>query len=111
MAMVCSIWLVASIRTNVCFFVIIMHFVIIFSVQAASFWYYALGNTAYSTTLRFASGGLSFSATMIGWYLFASMIFESTDLPFRLPLGDLSTKIKGHTELMAERERAKAHSA
>jgi hypothetical protein len=33
----------------------------------------------------------------LGWYIFTALILLSVDFPFVLPLGDLSTVIKGRT--------------
>lgn len=40
-------------------------------------------------------GAFFFIDGMTGWYIVASMMLASVDFPFQIPLGDLSTTIKG----------------
>jgi len=35
---------------------------------------------------------------LIGWYVFTALVLLAADFPFMLPLGDLSTRIKGFTD-------------
>lgn len=46
-----------------------------------------------------AAGAVLFAANIIGWYLYAALIFPSVDFPLALPLGDLSTVIPGLNDL------------
>jgi len=48
--------------------------------------------------LQNVGAGFLLAVSLIGWYIFAALVLLSVDFPFRLPLGDLSTRIKGHTE-------------
>jgi hypothetical protein len=34
----------------------------------------------------------------MGWYIFLSLILLAVDFPFRLPVGDLSTIVKGFSD-------------
>jgi len=42
---------------------------------------------------------------LLGWYIFAAILLASLDFPFGLPVGDLSTLIKGATEKKKEQMR------
>jgi len=45
------------------------------------------------------AGGAFFVAAMAGWYLLAALMFAILDLPFiTLPVGDLSTVIRGASD-------------
>jgi hypothetical protein len=53
------------------------------------------GQAAYALTLQHAGGGCLFAASLLGWYIFIAVLLMAVDFPFGLPLGDLSTVIKG----------------
>jgi len=97
MAVLCFLYAIAAIRTNVCFFTILCLFTVIFSLLSASY-FGASGHEAASNTLRIAGGYVTFIANIVGWYLFFSMILEAVDFPFVLPVGDLSHVIKGRSQ-------------
>lgn len=46
-------------------------------------------------------GGFAFAAAMFGWYQLLGLMFEVVDFPIKLPVGDLSTHIRGYTERRA----------
>lgn len=98
MGLLCLVYLVASIRTNLCLFGILFCFVLTFPLLSASYWYGAEGRATTSANCRIAGGAFGFIASMIAWYLWASQVFESVDLPFRLPVGDLSSRVKGRAD-------------
>ena len=53
-----------------------------------------------------AAGGISFAINIFGWYLFFGILLASVDFPFVLPVGDLSTVIKGASDrAKAKKER------
>lgn len=52
---------------------------------------------------------MGFVVCMLGWYIFTSQMLLSVDFPFNLPVGDLSTVIKGgshRSKRKAERSAA-----
>lgn len=66
-----------------------------FGFAAGAFWQVALGNMAWGIQLVVATGACFFAASMLGWYLFASIIIATMELPIPdLPVFDLSTVIK-----------------
>jgi hypothetical protein len=40
---------------------------------------------------------------MSGWYILIAVLFAIVDFPIQIPVGDLSTVIKGHSERKARR--------
>lgn len=113
MAILCSVFTLASIRTNLVFFSIFLLLVptcklflgsvtffgvlmVIVGCLAASFFATAHGSTDSAKTLQHAGAGLLFVVSLLGWYIFLALVLLSVDFPYvRLPLGDLSTVVRG----------------
>jgi uncharacterized protein len=51
-----------------------------------------------ASKLQLAGGVFGFLTCMAGWYIFLVLMLASVDFPIQLPLGDLSTIIKGASE-------------
>jgi succinate-acetate transporter protein len=109
MGVLCLIYLICSLRTNVVFVVIFFTLVLAFGLLAGSFWHNAnaYGNTnaaaaadslALSHRLQVAAGACTFVTSMAGWWIFAAIMLAALDFPFQIPVGDLSTLIKGASE-------------
>jgi uncharacterized protein len=98
MAVLCVVYLICSIRTNIVFFLIFLLLVPVFCCLAASFWQAAKGNVATALALQHAGGGLAFAVCLLGWYLFLVLLLAAVDFPLNLPVGDLSHLIKGASE-------------
>jgi uncharacterized protein len=62
---------------------------------AGAYWYLAQGKLAIALRLQHAGGGVSFAITVIGWYIFFSVLLASVDFPLQLPLGNPSTVVPG----------------
>lgn len=43
-------------------------------------------------------GAFAFAVSMLGWYIFMVQVLASVDFPFDLPIGDLTTVVKGAQE-------------
>lgn len=107
MAVLCFFYMIAALRTNVCLVGILFCFTVTFPLLSASYFYGAAGRADASANCRIAGGAFGFIASVIGWYLWFSMILEAVDWPFSLPVGDLSHFIKGKSQKMkSEREMA-----
>jgi len=102
MGVLSFIFLVCSLRTNVVFVLIFTGAMIGFVLAAASFWTTAQGLAVGATLLK-GAGGCFFVAALMGWYLLLVIMTASVDMPFfsTLPVGDLSTVIKGKSEKKA----------
>ncbi|KAF2217511.1 hypothetical protein CERZMDRAFT_31663 [Cercospora zeae-maydis SCOH1-5] len=98
MGLLCLIYLVCSIRTNLIFFLIFLPLPPTFGCLAASFWYTGMGNVAFAQTLQQVGGAMAFVVCLLGWYLFTALMLASVDAPFSLPVFDLSTRIKGASD-------------
>ncbi|KAF5695600.1 GPR1-like protein [Fusarium denticulatum] len=99
MGILCAVFAVASIRTNVVLFTILVILVPCFGCLSASFFAAATGETAKSLTYQHAGAAILFVVSMLGWYIFLSHILLSVDFPYTLPLGDLSSRIPGATKV------------
>lgn len=98
MAVLCFLYAIAALRTNICLVAILVCFTITFPCLAGSYFDAASGDAGHSKTLRIVGGAFAFAASLIAWYLWFSMILDSVDFPFSLPVGDLSKYIKGRAK-------------
>lgn len=106
MGLLCLIYMVCALRTNICLVTILMFFVLAFGFLSASYFYAAAGHATISGTMTVGGGACAFAASMVAWYLWTSMLFEAVDFPVSLPVGDLSTHFKGKKDREAARQQA-----
>jgi len=118
MGLLCLIYLICALRTNVVFVVIFLTLVPAFGLLAGAFW--QLGNSYAATEkgnmieaakhastasrLQIAGGACTFVTSMAGWYIFFAIMLAALDFPFQIPVGDLSTLIKGASERAKAKE-------
>ncbi|KAH7185096.1 uncharacterized protein B0J16DRAFT_124507 [Fusarium flagelliforme] len=98
MAILCSVYSIASIRTNIALFTVLVLLVPCFGCLSASFFALAQGSAGLAVKYQHVGAGLLLAVTFIGWYMLTSMLLLSVDFPVILPLGDLSTIIRGRSE-------------
>lgn len=96
MAVLCFVYMIVSLRTNIIFFLIFLTLVGAFGCLAGFF--FSIGNSDPNITLQHAAGGLTFVTCLLGWYLFFVQLLAAVDFPLNLPVGDLSRFIKGASE-------------
>lgn len=104
--MICFIFLICSLRTNIVFFVIFLSLVLGFACLAGAYFNLALvykNPTNLSAATRagrlvIAGGACTFVTSLAGWYIFFAIMLASLDFPLQIPVGDLSTMIKGASE-------------
>ena len=96
MGVLCFVYLIIALRTNIIFVLIFALLVPAFGLLADVFFKAAQGITA--TTSQTAAGGLAFVVSLLGWYLFFVQLLAAVDFPLNLPVGDLSRFIKGASE-------------
>lgn len=89
MAILCFIYLICSLRTNICFFMIFLTIDIAFALLAAAYWQANNGNLGLSHNLQVAAGAVAFVTCLFGWWIFMAIMLASLDFPFSLP-GKLS---------------------
>jgi len=116
MGVLCLIYLVCSLRTNVVFVVIFFTLVNAFGILSGVYWQlanaYAVGATtpegiskiALAGRLQIAAGAFLFVTSMAGWWIFFAIMLAALDFPFQIPVGDLSTYITGYSEKIKKRE-------
>lgn len=109
MGVLCFVYLILALRTNLVFFIIFLCLVPAFACLAKAFF---LFGSVYATpskaaegvllasasTYIKAGGALVFVVSMLGWWIFAAIMLAALDFPFQLPVGDLSHIIKGASE-------------
>ncbi|KAL8742651.1 MAG: hypothetical protein Q9184_008219 [Pyrenodesmia sp. 2 TL-2023] len=106
MGLVCFVFLICSLRTNIVFFIIFLALVLAHGCLAGAYFNLALAfqNAANVGAARMASrlvivgGAFLFVAALAGWYIFLATMLASLDFPVQVPVGDLSTMIKGRSE-------------
>lgn len=101
MGVLCLVYMFCALRTNLVFLLIFFLLVPAFGLLTAGFWFIALGgesNALYASTLIKAGGAFAFVVCILGWYIFTAILFASLDFPIQLPVGDLSTVVKGGSE-------------
>ena len=91
MGVMCLIYSVCALRTNIVLFLILFILVPTFSCLAGAYFYLAEAAAGDKTAaakaapLQLAGGALAFVVCMLGWYIFTAIILASLDFPFALP--------------------------
>ena len=96
MGLLCFVYFIIALRTNIIFVLIFLLLVPAFGCLAAVFFLGAQGITA--TGIQTTAGALTFVVCLLGWYLFFVQLLAAVDFPLNLPVGDLSRFIKGASE-------------
>lgn len=129
MGVLCLVFLVASVRTNLVFFIIFACLVPAFGCLAGVFWHLANGDVAKAQLLQHVGAGLAYAVCILGWYLFIVQILvrrltgmtrcmseayansstyrlqAAVDFPINLPVIDLSHVVKGAADLREAKQR------
>ncbi|KAJ5388672.1 hypothetical protein N7509_011213 [Penicillium cosmopolitanum] len=92
------VYLICSIRTNICLFSALFLLVITFALTAATFFQVALGNAENAAKLQLAAGAFNFALCIPIWHIFIAQILDAVDFPITLPVGDLSTIVPGRSQ-------------
>ncbi|KAK3069532.1 hypothetical protein LTR53_012050 [Teratosphaeriaceae sp. CCFEE 6253] len=108
MGVLCFIYMICALRTNIVFFGIFFTLVLAFAFLAGAYFHLALGNSAFAGKLLVAAGACTFVTCMLGWWIFFAILLASLDFPFQLPVGDLSHIIKGASEKAKAKEEYSA---
>jgi hypothetical protein len=88
MGLLCVIYMILALRTNLIFFLIFLTLIPAFACLAGAFFHLAqdpVGNAVLGNRLIYASGACSFVTCLLGWYLFLSIMMASLDFPVGLP--------------------------
>ncbi|OAL22778.1 hypothetical protein AYO22_06686 [Fonsecaea multimorphosa] len=96
MAVLCLIYLVCALRTNLVFVVMFAGLFWGFTLLTTTFWLLADGGSGAGITLYI--GGASFGVSCVaGWYLLLALLLGSVEFPITLPLVDLSGWLQWRT--------------
>lgn len=85
MGLLCLIYTVCSLRTNLVFFGIFVTLTAGFGCLAGAYWNNALGATGAGMACQKAAGALTFISDLLGWWIFFAILLASLDFPFQLP--------------------------
>jgi succinate-acetate transporter protein len=85
MSMLCVVYLICSIRTNLIFFLIFFTLVPAFGLLAGSYFQLANGRAMLAAKLAEAAGAFCFVTCLCGWYIFVAIMLASVDFPLSLP--------------------------
>jgi hypothetical protein len=85
MGILCLIYLICSVRTNLVFFLIFFTLVPAFGLLAATFFLNALGKLTIAAKTEEAAGAFVFVTCILGWYILMAIMLASVDFPFDLP--------------------------
>jgi uncharacterized protein len=102
MGVLCAVYLIVALRTNLVFVGIFATLVAAFGCLAEFFFQIGVGKV--NMKLQHAAGGLTFTTCLLGWYLFIVQLLAAVDFPINLPVGDLSRFIKGASERAEKQE-------
>lgn len=123
MGLLCLIYFICSLRTNIVFAIIFLTLVAAFGCLTGAYWQLALAYAAPATSAvraahaatagrcLLAAGALTFVTDMCGWWIFFAIMLAALDFPFQLPVGDLSTFIKGASDRQKAKEDKEKYSA
>ena len=115
MGVLCVIYLICALRTNMVLVGILLPLPFAFSFLTAAFWYNAEGKASLAGRMQLAGASFIFVTDMLGWYLFFALMLAAIDFPIQLPgelahhncsyylltsyvVGDLSHRVKGASE-------------
>ena len=85
MGIMCFVYLICSLRTNIVFFGIFFTLVLAFACLAGAYWQLNNGHTALAGRLQIAGGACAFVTCLCGWWIFIAIMLASLDFPFSLP--------------------------
>jgi succinate-acetate transporter protein len=85
MGILCFVYLICSIRTNLVFFLIFFTLVPAFGLLAGAFLNLAKGHTSIAAKCQEAAGAFCFVTCLLGWYILMAIMLASVDFPFDLP--------------------------
>ncbi|KAL4783582.1 GPR1/FUN34/yaaH family-domain-containing protein [Aspergillus varians] len=98
LGLITFIYLICSIRTNVCLFSALFLLVITFALIAGAFFQMAIGATEVAQRLQVAGGAFNLALCVPVWHIFLTQILEAVDFPIALPVGDLSSIVPGRSQ-------------
>ncbi|KAL5333142.1 hypothetical protein BJX70DRAFT_406482 [Aspergillus crustosus] len=98
LAILTTIYLICSIRTNICLFRALFLLIMTFSLIAGSYFQLANGAAELAARLLVVAGAFNFALCMPIWHIFLVQMLEAVDFPISLPVGDLSGVVLGRSQ-------------
>jgi len=89
-ALVCLVFSVAALRTNVPFLLVFLTLTVAFSCLAAAHFHVGVGMAARAATEFKVAGGFAFVTGLAGFWIDISLILAAVDFPISVPVMDLS---------------------
>ncbi|KAL0261975.1 hypothetical protein SLS55_003410 [Diplodia seriata] len=102
MSLLSFLFFILALRTNVVFVLIFITLTFGFALLAGAYWQTSNGNVGLAGDLIIAGGAFLFVTCAGGWWIFFAIMLAALDFPFQLPVGDLSTMIKGASQRKKE---------
>jgi succinate-acetate transporter protein len=85
MGLMCFIYMILALRTNIVFVGIFASLVCGFACLTGSYYQAAKGNAGVAHNCQVAGGACVFVTSCLGWYLFFVIMLAALDFPFQLP--------------------------
>ncbi len=85
MGVLCFVYMICALRTNIVFVGIFATLVPAFGCLAGAYIHLAKGNAALAVHLQVVAGACTFVTCMLGWWIFFAILLASLDFPFQLP--------------------------
>ncbi|CZR67631.1 related to Y.lipolytica GPR1 protein and Fun34p [Phialocephala subalpina] len=102
MGVLCLVFLICSLRTNVVYVVVFSTLVVAFGLLTGLHFQLAVGNADLAAGLQVAAGFALLVTSIATWWIFIATMLEALDFPFQIPVGDLSWIIKGANSCLEE---------
>jgi len=99
----CAVYFLASLRTNVPFAMVFLSLIFAFEFISAAYFHTGQGNLSLAAREFRIAGGFAFVTALMGIWIDVSLLCAAVNMPFRIPLLDLST--------LWERRKPRAHEA
>jgi len=97
MGVMCFVYSICALRTNLVLFLILFFLIPTFGCLAGAYWF-MIDDPTKSAACLVAGGACAFVVCMLGWYIFSAILLAAVDFPLSLPVFDLSHIIKGASD-------------
>jgi len=94
----------AALRTNVPFFLTFVSLFFTFSLFAAGYFKLGVGEVSMALHIFKVAGGFNFIVSLMGLWTLTHLLLASVDMPFNVPVFDMSHLIKGRSHELRKTE-------
>ena len=85
MGVLCVVYSICALRTNLILFLILALLPPTFACLAAAFIHLSQKNIKSAVACQHAGGALAFVICMLGWYIFSAILLAAVDFPLSIP--------------------------